>query len=103
ESSDGLVARGTCAAVESLEAAVAAGVAAAGGTALLGGVLPTPAAPLLIRRYGLHLGVVLSASHNPWRDNGVKFFGADGDKLSDAVEEEIEALLEGSGPGPAGG
>jgi phosphoglucosamine mutase len=77
-----------------LEAAIAAGVTAAGGDALLGGVLPTPAAPLLIRRYGLDLGVVLSASHNPYQDNGIKFFGADGDKLSDAEEEEIEALLE---------
>lgn len=89
-----LVIRDTRASGEMLEAAVAAGVAAAGGTALLGGVLPTPAAPLLVRRYGFDLGVVLSASHNPYRDNGVKFFGADGDKLSDAVEEEIEALLE---------
>ncbi|HEX5146174.1 MAG TPA: phosphoglucosamine mutase [Conexibacter sp.] len=93
-----LVIRDTRASGEMLEAAVAAGIAAAGGVALLGGVLPTPAAPLLIRRYGFDLGVVLSASHNPWRDNGVKFFGADGDKLSDAVEEEIEALLE---PDPA--
>ncbi len=76
-----------------LEAAIAAGAAAAGADALLGGVLPTPAAPLLIARYGFDLGVVLSASHNPYRDNGIKFFGADGDKLSDAVEEEIEALL----------
>jgi phosphoglucosamine mutase len=89
-----LVIRDTRASGEMLEAAVAAGVAAAGGIALLGGILPTPAAPLLIRRYGFDLGVVLSASHNPWRDNGVKFFGADGDKLSDAVEEEIEALLD---------
>jgi phosphoglucosamine mutase len=89
-----LVIRDTRASGEMLEAAVAAGVAAAGGEALLGGVLPTPAAPLLIGRYGFDLGVVLSASHNPYRDNGVKFFGADGDKLSDAVEEEIEALLE---------
>src|SRR5262245_53862360 len=89
-----LVIRDTRASGEMLEAAIAAGVAAAGGVALLGGVLPTPAAPLLIRRYGFDLGVVLSASHNPWRDNGVKFFGADGDKLSDAVEEEIEALLD---------
>jgi phosphoglucosamine mutase len=89
-----LVIRDTRASGEMLEAAVAAGIAAAGGIALLGGVLPTPAAPLLIRRYGFDLGVVLSASHNPWRDNGVKFFGADGDKLSDAVEEEIEALLD---------
>jgi phosphoglucosamine mutase len=76
-----------------LEAAIAAGTAAAGADALLGGVLPTPAAPLLIRRYGFDLGVVLSASHNPFHDNGIKFFGADGDKLSDEVEEEIELLL----------
>jgi phosphoglucosamine mutase len=89
-----LVIRDTRASGEMLEAAVAAGIAAAGGVALLGGVLPTPAAPLLIRRYGFDLGVVLSASHNPWRDNGVKFFGADGDKLSDALEAEVEALLE---------
>ncbi len=89
-----LVIRDPRASGEMLEAAVAAGIAAAGGTALLGGVLPTPAAPLLLRRYGFDLGVVLSASHNPWRDNGVKFFGADGDKLSDAVEEEIEALID---------
>ncbi len=102
-----LVIRDTRASGEMLEAAVAAGIAAAGGIALLGGVLPTPAAPLLIRRYGFDLGVVLSASHNPWRDNGVKFFGADGDKLSDAVEEEIEALLDapaaGSEPVEPGG
>ncbi len=96
-----LVIRDTRASGEMLEAAVAAGVAAAGGVALLGGVLPTPAAPLLIRRYGFDLGVVLSASHNPWRDNGVKFFGADGDKLSDAVEEEIEALLDAEAAIPA--
>ena len=79
---------------EMLEAAVAAGVAAAGGEALLGGVLPTPGAPLLIGRYGFDLGVVLSASHNPYRDNGIKFFGGDGFKLSDAVELEIERALE---------
>jgi phosphoglucosamine mutase len=95
-----LVIRDTRASGEMLEAAVAAGVAAAGGAALIGGVLPTPAAPLLLRRYGFDLGVVLSASHNPWRDNGVKFFGADGDKLSDAVEEEIEALLDEQPPSP---
>jgi len=78
---------------EMLEAAVAAGASAAGGEVLLGGVLPTPAAPLLIRRYGFDLGVVISASHNPYADNGIKFFGADGDKLSDEREEEIEAHL----------
>ncbi len=79
---------------EMLESAVAAGIAAAGGQALVGGVLPTPGAPLLIRRHGLDLGVVISASHNPYRDNGIKFFGGDGFKLSDATELEIEAMLE---------
>jgi phosphoglucosamine mutase len=88
-----LVIRDTRESGEMLEAAVAAGVAAAGGEALLGGVLPTPGAPLLIRRYALDLGVVLSASHNPYRDNGVKFFGGDGYKLSDDVELEIERSL----------
>jgi phosphoglucosamine mutase len=94
-----LVIRDTRESGEMLEAGIAAGVTAAGGDALLGGILPTPAASLLIERYGLDLGVVLSASHNPYGDNGIKFFGADGDKLSDAVEAEIEAALDG-GPAP---
>jgi phosphoglucosamine mutase len=89
-----LVIRDTRESGEMLEAAVAAGVAAAGGEALLGGVLPTPGAPLLIGRYAFDLGVVLSASHNPYRDNGIKFFGGDGFKLSDDVELEIERALE---------
>lgn len=89
-----LVIRDTRESGEMLEAAVAAGIAAAGGEALLGGVLPTPGAPLLIGRYGFDLGVVLSASHNPFRDNGIKFFGGDGFKLSDATELEIERALE---------
>jgi phosphoglucosamine mutase len=77
-----------------LEAAIAAGVSEAGGEVLLGGVLPTPAAPMLVRRYGFDLAVVLSASHNPYRDNGIKFFGPDGFKLSDEEELEIERHLE---------
>lgn len=89
-----LVIRDTRESGEMLEAAVAAGVAAAGGEALLGGVLPTPGAPLLVRRHGFDLGVVLSASHNPFHDNGIKFFGGDGFKLSDATELEIELALE---------
>jgi phosphoglucosamine mutase len=99
-----LVIRDTRESGEMLEAAVAAGIAAAGGEALLGGVLPTPGAPLLLGRYGFDLGVVLSASHNPYRDNGVKFFGGDGYKLSDDVELEIERSLEapaGNGVPPA--
>jgi phosphoglucosamine mutase len=76
-----------------LEAALAAGVAAGGGDALLGGVLPTPAAAVLVKRLGLDLAVVVSASHNPYRDNGIKFFSGAGTKLDDETEARIEALL----------
>jgi len=79
---------------EMLEAALGAGVTSAGGDVFLGGVLPTPAAPLLVGRYGFDLAAVISASHNPYRDNGIKFFGADGFKLSDATEEAIEERLD---------
>lgn len=79
-----------------LEAALAAGVAAAGGDALLAGVLPTPAASVLVKRHGLDVGAVVSASHNPFGDNGIKFFSSQGVKLGDAGEAEIEELLEGS-------
>ena len=95
-----LIIRDTRESGEMLEAAVAAGIAAAGGEALLGGILPTPGAPLLIERHGFDLGVVLSASHNPYQDNGIKFFGGDGYKLSDATEAEIEAALEAPRRGP---
>src|SRR5215203_3074768 len=78
-----------------LEAAFAEGVASAGGNAVLGGVLPTPAVALL----ALDLGAVISASHNPPQYNGVKFFDGDGQKLTDASEEEIEALLDAAGAG----
>jgi phosphoglucosamine mutase len=77
-----------------LEAALAAGVAEAGGDALLGGVLPTPAAAVLVRKLGLDLAAVVSASHNPYRDNGIKFFAATGSKLPDEAEARIEALLD---------
>ena len=96
-----LVVRDTRESGEMLQAAVAAGIAAAGGDALLGGVLPTPAAPLLLRRHRLDMAVVLSASHNPYADNGIKFFGSDGHKLSDEVELEIERMLGGDSP-PSG-
>jgi phosphoglucosamine mutase len=77
-----------------LESAIAAGVTAAGGDALLAGVLPTPAAPLLVRRHGLTLAAVISASHNPYEDNGIKLFAADGFKLDDDTEHAIEAELD---------
>jgi phosphoglucosamine mutase len=88
-----LVIRDTRESGEMLEAALAAGITSAGGDVLLGGVLPTPAAPLLIGRYGFDLAAVISASHNPFADNGIKFFGPDGFKLSDADEATIETLL----------
>lgn len=77
-----------------LEAALAAGVAAAGGEAILGGVLPTPAAAILVRRLGLDLAAVVSASHNPYGDNGIKFFSGQGTKLGDELEARIESLLD---------
>jgi phosphoglucosamine mutase len=77
-----------------LESALAAGIAAAGGDALLGGVLPTPAAAILVKRLGLDLAAVVSASHNPYRDNGIKFFSAQGTKLDDAAETRIESLID---------
>ncbi len=77
-----------------LEAALAAGVAAAGGDALMAGVLPTPAAAVLARRHGLELAAVVSASHNPFGDNGIKFFSGEGYKLEDEHEARIEELLD---------
>jgi phosphoglucosamine mutase len=77
-----------------LESALAAGIAAAGGDALLGGVLPTPAAAILVKRLGLDLAAVVSASHNPYRDNGIKFFSGRGTKLDDGTEAAMEALID---------
>jgi phosphoglucosamine mutase len=76
-----------------LEAALESGFAAAGVDVMLCGPLPTPAVAYLTRALRLAAGVVISASHNPFDDNGIKFFAAGGYKLPDAVEEEIEARL----------
>jgi phosphoglucosamine mutase len=84
-----------------LESGLAAGIAAAGGDAYLGGVLPTPAASILVRRHGLDLAAVVSASHNPWQDNGIKFFGPDGMKLDHEIEGRIEERI-AQGPASAG-
>jgi phosphoglucosamine mutase len=92
------VGRDTRASGVELEDAFARGVVSAGGHAVLAGVLPTPAVALL----ALDLGVVISASHNPPEYNGVKFFDADGEKLPDAAEEEIEALLDAPPREPSG-
>ena len=78
-----------------LEAALEAGFAAAGVHVILAGPIPTPAVAYLTRALRLQAGVVISASHNPYYDNGIKFFSASGSKLPDAVEADIEAQIEG--------
>ncbi|HJV76491.1 MAG TPA: phosphoglucosamine mutase [Noviherbaspirillum sp.] len=77
-----------------LEAALEAGFAAAGVDVMLAGPMPTPAIAYLTRALRLSAGVVISASHNPYDDNGIKFFSASGNKLPDAVEASIEAALD---------
>ncbi|HAV42871.1 TPA: phosphoglucosamine mutase [bacterium] len=76
-----------------LEAALAAGLASEGVDILLGGIIPTPGVAYLTREYKITSGVVISASHNPYQDNGLKFFGPDGFKLSDRTEKEIEEMI----------
>lgn len=76
-----------------LEAALAAGICSAGGKAILAGVVPTPAVAYLTRKLNAQAGVVISASHNPYPDNGIKFFAGTGYKLPDAVEEKLEDLV----------
>jgi phosphoglucosamine mutase len=83
---------------EMLEAAVIAGLTSEGVDALRVGVLPTPAVAYLTSAYDAEFGVMISASHNPMPDNGIKIFGAGGHKLDDATEDRIEELL-ASGPG----
>ena len=76
-----------------LESALVAGILSAGGDVLAAGVVPTPAVAFLTRHYGAAAGAVISASHNAMPDNGIKFFGPEGFKLPDAVEERIEAAV----------
>ena len=76
-----------------LEAALAAGICSAGGDAHLLGVIPTPAVSYLTSKLHANAGAVISASHNPFEDNGIKFFSQTGHKLPDAVEDEIEAMV----------
>jgi phosphoglucosamine mutase len=87
-----------------LESAVASGVASAGGNVLTAGVLPTPGVAFLTRETGADAGVMISASHNPFQDNGFKVFSSQGAKLTDPDEEALEAaILDGSeGKPPAG-
>jgi len=83
-----------------LEQALVAGILSTGVDALVAGVIPTPAVAALTRALEASGGAVLSASHNPFADNGIKFFSADGGKLPDAWEEEIERRLDGADPAP---
>lgn len=76
-----------------LESAVTAGLVSEGATVLTTGAVPTPAVAYLTEKTGCDAGVMLTASHNPFEDNGIKIFGADGYKLGDALEEEIEAFI----------
>ena len=76
-----------------IETALVAGFTSVGMDVLLTGPIPTPAVGMLARSMRADLGVMISASHNPYADNGIKLFGPDGFKLSDQVESEIEALI----------
>jgi phosphoglucosamine mutase len=87
---------------EMLEAAVVAGLASAGADALRVGVLPTPAVAFLVDALGADLGVMISASHNPMPDNGIKLFAAGGYKLPDALEAAVEDGLDGAPARPVG-
>ena len=95
-----LVGRDTRRSGPMLEAALASGLASAGVHTELGGVLPTPAVAELVARGEFAAGVVISASHNPFPDNGIKLFGPDGFKLPDAQEAAIEAAMDADGPRP---
>ena len=75
------------------EAALSAGICSAGGKAVVAGIIPTPAIAYLAHKLKAQAGIVISASHNPFHDNGIKFFGGDGYKLPDGVEDELENLV----------
>ncbi|HYY05925.1 MAG TPA: phosphoglucosamine mutase [Candidatus Limnocylindria bacterium] len=83
-----------------LESALVAGLLSAGAECYAVGVLPTPAIALLTKKLGAHGGIVLSASHNPFEDNGIKLFSSEGTKLPDAWEDEIEQGLQGEDRAP---
>jgi phosphoglucosamine mutase len=95
-----LIARDTRLSGSLLEQAFVAGVLSVGVDALVAGILPTPAVAALAPVLGAAGGVVISASHNPFQDNGIKLFSGDGDKLPDAWEDEAEARLQSSWDGP---
>ncbi len=88
-----LIGRDTRVSGQMLEAALCAGICAAGGNAVVLGVIPTPGVAWLTRTQKAAAGIVISASHNPFVDNGIKFFSGSGYKLPDAVEDEIEEIV----------
>ncbi len=88
-----LVGKDTRVSCDMLEAALIAGICSTGADALTAGVIPTPAVAYLTKEYEASCGIVISASHNPVEDNGIKFFGPNGFKLPDEIEEEIEKLV----------
>jgi phosphoglucosamine mutase len=97
------VGRDTRASGEFLEAAISAGICSAGGDVLSLGILTTPAVAFLTHDLGLQAGVMISASHNPAEDNGIKFFAENGYKLPDELEDEVERIVDsGEGPRPSG-
>ena len=88
-----LVAMDTRISGDMLESALVAGICSVGAHAVIAGVIPTPAVAYLVRHYRLDAGVMISASHNPFEYNGIKFFNDEGYKLSDELEQEIEDIL----------
>jgi len=89
-----IIVRDTRISCDMLESALTAGLCSAGADVTLLGVLPTPAAAYLAVKAGAHMGIVISASHNPFEHNGIKIFGGNGFKLSDPLEAEIERLID---------
>ena len=90
-----VIGRDTRVSGSALERALAAGICSMGGDVYLAGVLPTPAVSFIAENIKADAGIVISASHNPFQDNGIKIFGGDGYKLPDEKEEEIEGFILG--------
>ena len=88
-----VIGRDTRVSGDMLENALTAGILAVGGNVIKAGVIPTPAVAYLARHYGADAGIVISASHNTFEYNGLKFFNGDGFKLDDLLEEKIEDLI----------
>ena len=77
-----------------LEASLISGMCSVGAKVISLGVIPTPAVAYLVKKYNADAGVMISASHNPFQDNGIKFFNSDGFKLNDSIEQEIEDYID---------